>query len=789
MRRSLILILGTFLAQNALATALPQLIQKIEWAELKMPFISVVKPAKKYYRVTFFDDFKGKPDNSPESNYCYDELKPQCTIWSGYNETTHPCDFSDQPLTSEGSTPPMRVNMKSALYSLAPNTNLEGKSTQEIKGLYADMLKSRWSSVNKCIWESYGQSNNMATDYQGHVSAKMDASQVTVDPNGKGYLILSARKGKVLEHCVFGGALGPLDVLKRQTCALSDDVSAAIKGPLNLYWIDPNKDFPGVFYHKINNGCPYGGSGPVNCQVYAFRPDELSPMVQYALVADQGRPLATYLDSSKYACGDNIQYSPTFGFNALSCPLMNAGILSQNTLDQAGHANGFAQKDGAFEVKLRVPKGLGSFPAAWLMPNQGGWPYSGGEIDILEARDAGDEVYQTYHQGKCINAKTHAEMIDDPGKPGQFIDNGNCQNYPDEVSVNYSTGQTIRQNNGNEFVNRDHVYSVEWTDEKMQWYVNNTAHTTIAPGLTAAQFDVNNPLPGLQSASDISADLKKWSATNMPHSPFFWILDQSTWVAPDKIASWQGQDLFIDYVKVYAECKTSNDFCPSGGQFIEGTGCVAAGMQKVAIYQSPCSPDFPARSCPAGGTVAGPNCQIKGYPKPATPDVLVPGIDYWVDTDPRWPGVYYRTINGQCPVGGSAGVNCQLFPIAGGALPTSVHFWVDADPRWPGIYYQKVRNGCPWGGNTSSNTPNCQWKALKSPPAYLDPKVHYWVDPDPRWAGIYYAKPQEGCIYGGSGSINCQIYAFPADALEAGVQYWVDANPLYPGVYYTPDFR
>src|SRR5258706_11724410 len=62
---------------------------------------------------------------------------------------------------------------------------------------------------------------------------------------------------------------------------------------------------------------------------------------------------------------------------------------------------GFFQKNGRFEVKMRIVKGKGAFPAAWLMPLTGGWPYSGGEIDVLEARDGGDEIYQTMHHGKC----------------------------------------------------------------------------------------------------------------------------------------------------------------------------------------------------------------------------------------------------------------------------------------------------------------------------------------------------------------------------------------------------
>jgi len=794
-----------------------------------MPFVKKAPITGKYYRVTFFDDFKGKPDNSPESNYCYDTLKPQCSVWGGGE--TFPCDQAGQ---NSSPTPPMTQNFKSALYSLNPGVNYENETPAEIQQLYSSTISDRWKNINKCNWTSYTQVNWMATDYQGHYSAKMDASQVTVDPRGKGYLILSARKAPVTNDCAFGGTLGPkISNVLGQSCLIKP-IPNVITGPLNIYWIDPDIRWPGIYYHPINGGCPYGGSAGVNCQVYSFAHGEISPLIYYGLVNVGGQPTAYYLNRQKYACGMNTEY-PSSGvvFNQLLCPMMDGGIFSQNSVDSTNHANGFSQKNGVFEVKLRIPVGKGSFPAAWLMPEKGGWPFSGGEIDIMESRDAANQIYQTYHQGKCIQSSTKQEIVYDPNT-GSWIDNGSCQNISGGVSINYSRGSTSNENNAGEFYSRDHLYSVEWSDNSIQWYLNNVPNNSIAPGTPATSYDFNNSGPGLANASDIPPSLKNYDTNNMPHDPFYWILNHSTYVSNSDLTNWTEQDHYIDYVKVYALCVTENDFCPNGGEFIEGTGCVTRNARGASTtYASACVEKFKERTCAAGGDVAGPNCQVHAFDRPAVvpgvnywidpnpnyPGVyyktvnggcpfggsagvncqfealnpkltqgqnktVTPGVNYWVDTDPRWPGIYYHLINGKCPLGGSGGVNCQLQGFANGYVKPGISYWVDTSPQWPGVYYHKINGGCPYGG---SGSVNCQLMSLSNPSFYLNPSVSYWLDTDIRWPGIYYHKVNGGCPYGGSAGVNCQLKAYPAPTkpyVMPNVSYWVDANPDYPGIYY-----
>ncbi len=898
------ILLSLFLPSTEAADDLGTLIKRINWSELNLPFVAKVPSGKKYYRLTFEDDFKGKPDQSTRSNYCYDVAKPQCSTWWQSGETTKDC-------LDTSHTPPIRANLKSALYSLNPGSNYEGLSLTSIQQLYGQTLQDNWKHLNKCNWVSYSGVNWMATDYGNppQYSSKMDASQVTVDPQGKGYLILSARKGKVVEDCAFGGTHHLLPSRVRTGSAESACLIKPVPGlagPLGIYWVDSDKKWPGIYYAKINGQCSYGGQTTAespNCQVLTFNPGELSPMIRYGLVAVNGSAQLFYSNHQKFACQDHIEY-PTSGvaFNQLSCPVLNGGISSKHFFnssdptDMAGK-NGFSQQNGVFEVKLRIPKGPGAFPAAWLIPTRGGWPYSGGEIDIMEARDDANEVHQTYHHGKCIDFVNQTEILQDPENPLARVESGNCSKAQNASSVQYSRGITTRQVIENEFNSRDHVFTAEWDQTGIRYYVNNRLMDSIQTGSTPEKYThLGGYLNSLSTSPTnlpdaIPSNLRQFTAINMPRDPFYWILNHSTYVTQTDLGNWQSQHFLIDYVKTYSLCQTQKDFCPNGGIFQEGVGCVVTNRDGLQTIQaSACVESFNSRLCPNGGKQAGPNCWVHGFSKPKmipgvnywvdhhpayagiyyakvngecpfggskgvncmidsiSPGIgpnenskVLPGIQYWVDTNPSWPGVFYRKINNACPLGGSGPANspnCQLRSYPSGALRTTVSYWVDTDPRWPGVYYQKTKQGCPYGGTSSGTSPNCQLTPMSVPSLYLNPNVQYWVDTDlrwpglyyakingscpyggsvgvncqlksfpltegpyvmpnvnywvdtnPSWPGIYYAKINGACPYGGTAGVNCQLLAFPAGVVEPGVNYWVDKDPRWPGVYYLPDFR
>jgi hypothetical protein len=110
----------------------------------------------------------------------------------------------------------------------------------------------------------------------------------------------------------------------------------------------------------------------------------------------------------------------------------------------------FSQKYGRFEASISLPVGTGLWPAFWLMPQDsvyGGWANSG-EIDIMEARGRlPNEVSSAIHYG------------------GSWPNN----QYQSR-KYQFPIGITISDFN---------LYSVEWEETELRFYVNNILYYTI----------------------------------------------------------------------------------------------------------------------------------------------------------------------------------------------------------------------------------------------------------------------------------------------------------------------
>lgn len=611
--------------------------------------VSITKP---HWRIAFEDEFRG-PTGKPTDAYCFDTIQPQCHIWSGGN---FDCDLEDQGGTSP--IPPLKENLVAAIKLFQPNLNFAAMSLEDVRAVYAQILRERMADLDKCTWTAYMMVNWMATDYQGHWSARMDPTQILVDPSGKGSLKLFATYAPVEASCIFGGSGG------NPNCQIKGFSPGELTQGVS-YWVDPDPRWPAVYYAPVGGGCPYGGTfSGVNCTVYSFPPNVLEAKnVHYWVDADPRWP-GVYYANETYACRDNIDYAPTFGFRNLTCPILDGAVMSypqQHTAPEAPSPSGVAQKFGRFEAKARIPKGIGAFPATWLMPLEGGWPYDGGEIDVMEARDNADEIYQTFHSGRCYRAD-NAQEID-------ATDSADCA-AKGGTTTHMSKGYTIGQRAADEFWKRYHLFAVEWTDAdggRLDYYINNVHTGSVAVGMDA-KLDDGAP-----------ASLSPFSAENFPRSPFYWILNHSTWVPPDKQASFAQQMFEIDYVKNWVQCGYDEaEYCPDGGTFEEDVGCEKA---DGSVYASPCQPS--TRACVNGGTADGNRCRVWSF---NGGEVSGP-VNYWVDSDPRWPGVYYAKVNGGCPYGGSGTVNCQVVGLPGDVLEAGVAYSVDKSTSPPGIYY------------------------------------------------------------------------------------------------------
>ena len=147
-------------------------------------------------------------------------------------------------------------------------------------------------------------------------------------------------------------------------------------------------------------------------------------------------------------------------------------------------------KFGRIDIRAILPKGKGIWPAFWLLPQDnvyGNWPKSG-EIDLME--NIGSEpsrVLGTLHFG--------------PGPGSTYI------------SRNYVVP-------GASFNDQFHVFSMEWEQDVIRWYIDNTLYSTITktdlggnnyPFNEQFYFIINLAVGGnLPGAPDASTSFPQW---------------------------------------------------------------------------------------------------------------------------------------------------------------------------------------------------------------------------------------------------------------------------------------
>jgi beta-glucanase (GH16 family) len=93
----------------------------------------------------------------------------------------------------------------------------------------------------------------------------------------------------------------------------------------------------------------------------------------------------------------------------------------------------FSQLYGVFEIRARIPKGRGLWPAFWLLPVSGAWPP---ELDVFEVLG---------HDTSTLYASWHS-LVD-----GKHLSESGAVNLPD-LSLDF------------------HTYAVDWEKDKIQWY-------------------------------------------------------------------------------------------------------------------------------------------------------------------------------------------------------------------------------------------------------------------------------------------------------------------------------
>merc|ERR1712232_1160302 len=101
------------------------------------------------------------------------------------------------------------------------------------------------------------------------------------------------------------------------------------------------------------------------------------------------------------------------------------------------------------EVRAKLPVGVGTWPAIWMMPtewNYGGWPESG-EIDIMESVGrAPGKVFGTIHTG----------------------------------AYNHMRGTQKGKSFYTDF-SEWHTYALDWYEDRLEWFADGNLYNTFAP--------------------------------------------------------------------------------------------------------------------------------------------------------------------------------------------------------------------------------------------------------------------------------------------------------------------
>ena len=131
-------------------------------------------------------------------------------------------------------------------------------------------------------------------------------------------------------------------------------------------------------------------------------------------------------------------------------------------LTTGGHA---AWRYGRIEVRARLPQGQGTWPAIWMLPEDGrvgAWAASG-EIDIMEAVNLG-EACRAGEPG-CQGALEHGVL--------------GTLHFGGVAPANVHRGATTAMPAP---LGGFHVYGVDWSPEAIVWSIDGAAYETQRPG-------------------------------------------------------------------------------------------------------------------------------------------------------------------------------------------------------------------------------------------------------------------------------------------------------------------
>ena len=155
---------------------------------------------------------------------------------------------------------------------------------------------------------------------------------------------------------------------------------------------------------------------------------------------------------------------------------------------------------GRIDVKAKIALGQGIWPAIWMLPSDwiyGGWPKSG-EIDIME---------HVGHDEGRIHGSVHTESYN-------------------HIIGTQRTNSKLIENVKTLF----HIYSIEWSEQKIDFFIDDTLHFTFK--------------------NDFTNDFRTWPFNERFHL-LLNVAVGGNWPGPPNNTTVFPQDMEVDYVRVY----------------------------------------------------------------------------------------------------------------------------------------------------------------------------------------------------------------------------------------------
>lgn len=308
------------------------------------------------------------------------------------------------------------------------------------------------------------------------------------------------------------------------------------------------------------------------------------------------------------------------------------------------HTTDLSWQYGRISARIKLPFGQGVWPAFWMLGESigtVGWPTCG-ELDIMEN-------FGTYHNNISINNGTaHG--------PGYSGGNG--------------IGKSITLPFGEKVSDDYHVYSIEWSQDSVEWFVDGTSYHKITPA----------SLP----------NGAKWVFNN----PFFILLNlaiggNTTFLGkPDPASPFPPQDMLVDYVRVYQPVP------------------VAAAAPVITPGRVVNAASYLGGIAPGGiATVYGTNLSDAAYSAYGAPilSTNVAGVSVSVNGVPA-PLIYVspQQINFQVPWETPTGLAVDV-KVTRDGVDSNIEPVTIASPAAPSFFLSEFTNGTAWV--TGANCP------------------------------------------------------------------------------------